>query len=664
MTGNFSIPDDLLRLIQRARYISFDIFDTAIVRIVQMPADLFSLMDKYYKNINCKSLPSDFKTIRTDAEKKARELAWLNSGAVEITLEDIYECLTNYYNIDIQTAGLLKQFEIELETKACKKNDFIYFLYQYCLSNGKGVVFVSDMYLPIACVKRILEDNGYSQYRNIYLSSVHKTTKSNGGLYKQLIKDLSCRPHEILHIGDNYDSDIKMAQRNGLLTYYYEKCRDRAYKRGFYKSKGVSFNSDFEESVYNALIINKLYAFPDNKQVNDDLFWYRFGYRYAGLLFYAFTTWIIEQAINDKIEKLFFLSRDGYIVKRVYDILSGLFKNAPPSEYMYASRRALNIPGIVEMDEKTLDFLVSGTSTLSVEQFLKRIGLDPIKYMSKIKNAGFSGKDDKIITGKDYGRLRRLFVLLAEDIKRIAEVERDVLFSYLNDLGIFNLKNIGLVDIGWHGTLQQSIKNIFRLYGKDVNITGYYLGTWQKAEEIYKEGHNMRAYLCEFGRPEEYHNILKRCVEIFEFLFTGPHGSVIKFEKTSGKVIPILEKNDFELSKIKKAEVLQKGALDFIKEFMKVINHFGFLDIPKDLVIKPIKTVLENPTYEEALQLGDLEHAEGFGNVYVRRFIANPPRFSEVFFNPFKYISGYKQAFWRIGYRKRFFSWKHHFSKL
>ncbi len=45
------------------------------------------------------------------------------------------------------------------------------------------------------------------------------------------------------------------------------------------------------------------------------------------------------------MEKLFFLSRDGYIVKQCYDLLAQTISGAPVSEYMYASRRFAACPG-------------------------------------------------------------------------------------------------------------------------------------------------------------------------------------------------------------------------------------------------------------------------------------------------------------------------------
>jgi predicted HAD superfamily hydrolase len=328
---------------------------------------------------------------------------------------------------------------------------------------------------------------------------------------------------------------------------------------------------------------------------------------------------------------------------------------------VYASRRALNLPAIVELDDNTLDFLVSGTSTLRVAQFLERIGFNPSQFTKTITEAGYSHMDDLVINGKDYANLRRLFTLLSGDIREKAATERSNLFAYFDSIGLLEEKKIGVVDIGWHGTLQYSINKLLQIFGREPSIKGYYLGTFHKAKELHEAGQDMSAYLCEFGQPEYFHKIIKYCVEIFEFIHIAPHGSVINFDRVNGNIKPIFDHDDQESEKIAKAQTVQKGALDFIDDLVKIWKQFNFLRFSKKTAVKPLARILRNPTATEAILLGDLEHAEGFGNVYVKRYIAKPPKWSTLLTNPYSLFHGYRKAFWRKGYKKRFFSFNQPF---
>lgn len=656
------MQNELRSLIDNSTYVSFDIFDTAVTRSVLKPVDVFTLVEKIFRERGNKP-KFDYKTVRLKSERKAREKAWLIKNCAETTLDEIYLCMGEDFGIDRISAEKLKKIELDVEMKICTQNKFIHELYTYCLGKNKIVIFVSDMYLPLDIVNLILENTGYSTFHKIFLSSSLGLTKSKGELYTYLLDELKCKPREILHIGDNYDADIKTAKKYGITTYYYEKCLDRALRgrslRNNLFNEIIKSKNTIEETVYLATIINQScsHLTPEKESFKYD-FWYNFGYCYVGILFFAFNCWLLEQAKKDKIEKLFFLSRDGYVIRKAYDLISQAFEYAPQSEYMYASRRALNLPAIIKLDDNTLDFLVSGTSILRVGQFLERLGFDPLQFGNIISKAGFSHKDNKIITGRDYRRLRKLFALLGDDIKKKASSERTYLFEYFSSIGLFKGNNIGIVDIGWHGTLQHSIQKLLQIFGKEAHIKGYYLATFRKAKELQDAGQNMSAYLCELGQPEYFHKIIKYCVEIFEFLHIAPHGSVIGFERVNGAVKPIFDQDDQESKKIAKARTVQKGALDFIEDLLKTWKHFQFLKISKKTAIKPLSRVLRNPTYREAVFLGDLEHAEGFGDVYIKRFIAQPPPLRTILAHPYSFLNRYKEAFWRSGYRKRCFSLK------
>ena len=67
--------------------ISFDIFDTLIIRYVEKPEDIFSIIEYRIKDA------IDFKNKRINAEKIARR-----KFEREITIDDIYSELKNIYN--------------------------------------------------------------------------------------------------------------------------------------------------------------------------------------------------------------------------------------------------------------------------------------------------------------------------------------------------------------------------------------------------------------------------------------------------------------------------------------------------------------------------------------------------------------------------------------
>ena len=62
--------------------------------------------------------------------------------------------------------------------------------------------------------------------------------------------------------------------------------------------------------------------------------YYKFGAEYFGPFLYGFTHWLYSSVNQKKYSKIFFLSRDGYIMKQAFDIFN---TNHIECEYVYFS---------------------------------------------------------------------------------------------------------------------------------------------------------------------------------------------------------------------------------------------------------------------------------------------------------------------------------------
>lgn len=652
---------ELANAIDNATYVSFDIFDTAVLRNVLVPVDVFTLVEKQYSSDNGDYL-ADYQSKRIEAERRARKKLWQERQISEVSLDEIFTRLSEDWGWDEKRLVTVKNLEIETEIKICRCNRFIFEVYRYCLSRQKRVVFTSDMYLPRAAIEKILHKAGYEQFEKIFLSSEVRLTKHKGDLYLYMRDRLGCKSEEILHVGDNHHSDVVMAQKNGIQTYYYERTLtralgDRSFKAEKFAGKATR-RKTIEESIYFATIINRYYDRPIAKQngSNESCFWYDLGFKNLGVLFLSFSAWLKEETKQNGIEKIFFLSRDGYIMKCVYDLLARVDNRAPKAEYLYASRRALNIPGIVELDEVALNFLLGGTSVLKVSQFLERAGLEASRYQDKLQQVGLSDLNEKIIAPWQFQKLKNFYQLIAKDIKEVADFEREKLAKYLESLGFFDRQKVAVVDIGWHGSMQYSLSRIVRTLGKKTEIEGYYLATKAGAKKFQQKGMKMSSYLCDCDRPLYYKNTIRLSTEIFEFIHSAPHGSVIKYVETDRAIEPILEDNDRAESELAKVQLMHTGAIDFIEEYLVNFQNFPCLKIPgKDMAVEPFRRILKKPTLEEAQKLGDIEHVESFGKVDNKRYIAKPPKYNFLMLlRADKMFISLKSSFWKMGYIRRF----------
>lgn len=201
----------LIQSIDKHEYISFDIFDTLIIRKCGNPKFIFKLVENKYNRFHDVKI-CDFYNNRIKAEISARK----NSKRKEISLEDIYKFVSDFY--DIKTAGKLKELELETELEQCTVRKEIIDLYNTTIQKKK-VIIASDMYLSLNFIKSILANNNIIIPNNILISSECEATKRDGSMFKLIRNHFNCSPSQILHIGDNIKSDFLMAQLNGLHSY-------------------------------------------------------------------------------------------------------------------------------------------------------------------------------------------------------------------------------------------------------------------------------------------------------------------------------------------------------------------------------------------------------------------------------------------------------------
>ena len=201
------IMDDtnkILKKIQKYEYISFDIFDTLIIRKCGNPTNIFDLVEEEYNKKN-KHI-NNFKSVRINAEKKARK----ESINEEVTIEDIYK----YINYDKKTKEKLLKLEEKKEFDECIIKDNIYQIYNYLINNNKKIIITSDIYLKKDLIIKILNKNNINRYEKIYISSYNMKTKKHGSVFKYIKKDLNT--NNIIHIGDNTISDYIMPKLNKI----------------------------------------------------------------------------------------------------------------------------------------------------------------------------------------------------------------------------------------------------------------------------------------------------------------------------------------------------------------------------------------------------------------------------------------------------------------
>lgn len=302
--------------IEEKKIISFDVFDTLVIRPFVKADELYLYLEKEYDL-------EGFSDARKTAESKARRAL-----DKEVNIDEIYDQIADRYK-DV------KDQEIECEIRLCHVNPLILPLYERARLLNKKVIAVSDMYLPSDVVSQILERSGYKMDK-IYVSCNFDKTKGSGELFRFVMKQEEVHPDEMIHFGDNYISDYSEARNLGICSYQTPKITDYILSQKKYRPylDFYRLNDGLTSSIYLSQICEYLAS------IKNESFFEKIAYLLGGSLTLGYLNFVCKTARSKHIEELLFVSRDGYCLKQVYErYFREEFKIA--SSYAYLSRASI-----------------------------------------------------------------------------------------------------------------------------------------------------------------------------------------------------------------------------------------------------------------------------------------------------------------------------------
>lgn len=623
--------------------VSLDIFDTALLRAVLQPADIFLIAGQQCADLlsRYRLSPDQFRSLRLEADRRSRRVS---GGRHEATLKDIYQSLAQIAQISEGDCARLMQAEIDAEMAYIRPNPEVRGLYCHCLDRRQKVVFVSDMYLPPDVIRALLTKGGYDEQTPLFVSCEIGVTKREGSLYTHVLSALQIDASQMIHIGDSERADVSSARQNGITAILYRKATAQAHEQLPHLPQ---MESAIGGSLMGALIANRRYASQSVAPLSPENYWEHFGYAYAGPLYYGFATWLAERVRRDGIQQIHFLAREGHTLQRVYERVAARLGQDIPHNYLYASRRLYTFSLIDRLDDKAIRTLLGKRLPVSVGTFLSSNWLEPAKYHDQLRRFGFHNLSDRLDSPEAYDRLKHFLLSISDDVLRSTAQERDSLLDYLRRCGFGERQKIAVVDVGWQGSMQQLLNRLSKTYGLEAQISGYYLGAFGEQASYQNDKFG---YLIENGKPKREASIIWEGIYLFEFLHAAPHPSIVGLRRAGDEIQPIYMTGPESEENNRALEVIQTAALCFVDH---MLEEHGVVSVPSRMPLEIYKRLLFKPTALEAQLIGDLVHIESMFGLYEVRHIARP---SIETHNPLKLpqlFSDYLEAHWKTGYLKR-----------
>lgn len=601
--------DKIIKRVSQYKIISFDIYDTLVKRNVPYPRMLFDFVEKEYNRRHNDSLISGFRIARINAEKAVKEA----NPSREILLDEIYQLLDEAY-INKEE---LKSIEIEQEIKFSEPNIALKKVFDHLIKDGKRVILISDMYLPQDAIEKVLKKCGIEGYEKLYLSSQCGYRKKDGSLFDYVIKDLCESPKNIIHLGDRKKPDNIIPRLKGFHTIYIDRF---AVNTSFITRNELKTT----ECILYPYINNQLPKYENESKE------FRWGYESFGPLILGFCYWIHQMVLDFRLESLFFLSRDMYLVEKVYRSLFG--NEQCKITYLEASRKSMRIAYVRKKGSLNAVFDTIGRDTYTASEVLDAFDIKYDFLRETHPNIEELFLPDTIVNVKGSGVTECFLDFENIVYPYICETE-DHCMEYLNQMGLYDDCPKAMVDIGWHGTIQNMLEELC-----DEKITGLYFGICKRP--TFKQM-DLYGYLFNFTDENDYRPY-ESMVYLLETTLFPAIGSTQRYMADNERIVPVF--GEYEVKDFSVLKRFQDGAVAFARNFDGFIHEQAF---DRETCLFSFLKLCFSPQKEHAKAFADLNYED----LRIKR-LASSKSFSFYLFHPLNLVKDYDDAKWKEGFLK------------
>ncbi|MBR2726830.1 MAG: hypothetical protein IKD71_02905, partial [Solobacterium sp.] len=509
--------DELKQMILDHDVISFDIFDTLLMRRVLVPADVFVLM----------------KEEREEDAALIDERRKIEHEDYHLTLDEIYRELKQRHCGEEERIDGLKERELYTERRVIRPRRPVAALLSYAAEAGKTVILVSDMYLTEEQLRDILGDAGITGYDRIFVSCAYRKLKTEG-LFHEVQKTYPSR--RILHIGDNEQADILPAREAGLDVFRIPSCLSLAAACG-YDDAVLSAGQDDRNML--GLLISTAFEDPfrplEYSRLKDTERLERFGVMACAPVLIGFLGFLVRQVRLAGADKVLLAARDGYILVPLYEKLREQDRSLPPAEYFYMSRHAAFLCCSDEEDEADR---VLSWSTQTPEEILKNV----YEVQPEYPHAAGQSVKDYILSYK-------------EQIRNRAEESRAHCRRYLEKCGVLSAQQPVFVDFVSMGTSQYYLERF-----SGIRFSGVYIGKPEYAAQLDTD----IVYYID-GAEGDFFRL--RYMEM-EYMMTSPEPSVDGFDEEGHPVFSRETRTAEDRKRIRELqEIVKKTVLEYLMVF-------------------------------------------------------------------------------------------------
>lgn len=568
---------------------TYDVFDTLLTRAVGSPGSVFTLLgalSDVRRLTGCE--PLRFAEVRRRAEQRARR------GRPEVTLASIYSEVAVALGLDAPAAEALASAEVELELRLSR----LVPLADTDLKEdpAQRKVAVSDMYLPTAAVRELLDRQGLlAHLDDVVVSCDHGASKWSGELFRVVQHREGAPVGAWTHVGDNRNSDHRVPRLLGLQTRHVTATALNRYEQLL---EGASAATGGMSSLLaGASRLTRLSCtVPDEQRPVVDVV---AGVAAPSLV--AFTLWVLRSAKAAGLQRLYFLARDGELLHQLADELSRRLGLGIDCRYLYGSRSVYHRASLATVPLAEATWAWTSMYSASPFEVLVRVGLTDEEADQTLARLGLAASSRSPLTDG----ARTLITSDPATQERVQRAGADLLqrvHGYLRQEGLADDEPYGIVDIGWAGRMANALANALPPEAPELR-RGYMFG-YMKRSSGYRRPEVLEGYLFDEHRQQGYWSGFGHAYGPLETFTVADHGMTTDFVERDGRFEPVLASAT--------NPTLESWPWQLCRETIhRFVNHLvldpDLADVAADLR-DPVAEVLtefwEHPTLQEARAWG------------------------------------------------------------
>lgn len=219
-------------------------------------------------------------------------------------------------------------------------------------------------------------------------------------------------------------------------------------------------------------------------------------------ILFAYVSWVLIDAAARGKEKLYFLARDGYVMLQIAKILCQKYQIPIECRYLYASRIAWRLPQYHLMGESCIEKIGLNGMNITLDKILERGALSE-KEKEQIRiQLGLDPKEmERVLSKEEIEQYKEILVKqtkLLDYVYAHSKIAYRQTMGYLEQEGLWDGKAFAIVDIGWVGSMQESLTSLLESRRtdkktgspktEDKKLEGYYFGMLGKTNKksVYK----------------------------------------------------------------------------------------------------------------------------------------------------------------------------------